>query len=107
MNMKNNILFLTMLVFLLTGLAFFSSNIYKRVVNQAKLDEYYLNSLKSVKSRLLYGSSVDTKKDLEDYQDRIELYMYLEGYNGIEIMDIRCKALVEATRERRYNSNDK
>lgn len=67
--------------------------------NKSKLDKHYLGCLIAVKSRLIYDSSVDSRKSLEDYEDKIELYMHLDGYNGVEILEMKCEALIEAAKE--------
>lgn len=72
---------------------------YAQISKKPKLDKYYFDRFKAIKSRMIYGSSVDTKKELEDYQDQTERCMHLDGYNGIEVMDMRCKAFAEAVKE--------
>lgn len=68
--------------------------------NQArKLDNFYLEQLKMVKYRMIFGSSVDSAQELNEYQDQIELCMHLDGYNGIEIMKLRTKAFQSALEE--------
>lgn len=64
-----------------------------------KLDEYYFDRLKLVKSLMIHGSSADTLKELNDYQDQTELCMHLDGYNGLEIMELRTKAFQAAFQE--------
>lgn len=67
--------------------------------NAKKLDSFYLEQLTMVKSRMIFGSSVDSAKELNAYQDQIELCMHLDGYNGIEIMNLRTKAFQAALQE--------
>jgi hypothetical protein len=74
--------------------------IYSQISKKNKLYSYYFSSFKSVKERLLNGSEVDTKKKLEDYEDRLELYMHLDGYNGAEILEMKVKAKSEVFQER-------
>lgn len=64
-----------------------------------KLDEHYFDRLKLIKSRMVHGSSADTLKELNDYQDQTELCMHLDGYNGLEIMELRTKAFQAAMQE--------
>lgn len=64
-----------------------------------KLDAYYLDRFKSIKSRMIYQSSVDTKKELNDYHDLTEFCMHLDGYNGLEIQNIKSRAFLEAAQE--------
>ncbi len=63
---------------------------------KSKLDKYYLERFKSIKSRMIYGSSADSEKDLNDYHDQTELCMHQDGYTGPEIMEIRIQAFREA-----------
>jgi hypothetical protein len=64
-----------------------------------KLDEHYFDRLKLIKSRMVHGSSADTLKELNDYQDQTELCMHLDGYNGLKIMELRIKAFQAAMQE--------
>lgn len=72
---------------------------YKKIDSRSKLDEYYSDSLKTVKSGLLYGSHVDTRESLENYENKLELYMHLDGYNGAEITQMKCDAIISATKK--------
>lgn len=72
---------------------------YAKISKKSNLDKHYLDCLRTVKSRMMYGSSVDTNKELADYQDHIELCMHLDGYDGVEIMDMKLQALDEALRQ--------
>ena len=83
----------------LVSIGFGLGIIYLEMDSKSKLDKYYLDCLIVVKSRLINGSSVDSKKSIEDYEEKIELYMHLDGYNGIEILDMKCKALIEVIKE--------
>lgn len=94
--MKKNII-VTILIFL----GFVSGIIFEKSENKAKLDKHYLDSLTTVKSRLFYGSAVDSRKSLEDFEDRLELYMHLDGYNGVEILQMKCKAIGNASQEKK------
>lgn len=73
---------------------------YSRISKKRKLDNYYFDRFKGVKSRMIHGSLVDTKKELEDYEDQTELYMHLDGYNGVEILDMRVRAAIAAAQEK-------
>ena len=48
---------------------------------------------------MVHGSLADTLKELNDYQDQTELCMHLDGYNGLEIMELRTKAFQAAMQE--------
>ncbi len=74
---------------------------YLQLSKKAKLDSYYFDRFKDVKSRMINGSSIDTKKELDDYEDQTELYMHLDGYDGVEILDMRVKAGIDAAREKK------
>lgn len=68
--------------------------------NQArKLDTFYFEQLKTVKSLMIFDSTVDSSRELNAYQDQIELCMHLDGYNGIEVMKLRTKAFQAALTE--------
>ena len=69
---------------------------YSQFSKKSKLDKYYFDRFKMIKDSMIYGSAADTMKELEDYQDQTELCMHLDGYNGIEVMDVRCKAFKAA-----------
>lgn len=88
-------------VVVLIAFGFILNTIYSNFSNRSKLDNHYLERLKEIKSRMIYGSPADTMKDLDTYQDQTELCMHLDGYNGIEIMKIRCKAFAEAINEKK------
>ena len=64
-----------------------------------KLDAYYFDQLKVIKSRMIYGSSADTQQELGKYQDHIELCMHLDGYNGFQIMEFRINTFEKAAIE--------
>lgn len=74
---------------------------YSKIKNMSELDEYYSKCLKTVKSGLLYGSSADSKESLENYEDRLELYMHLNGYNGAEMTRMKCNAIIEVSKEQK------
>lgn len=74
--------------------------LYSNINKRSQLDQFYFDQFKSIKSRLIYGSTVDSKKALEDFEDQTEFYMHLDGYNGVEILAIKCKALIEASQEK-------
>ena len=76
--------------------AYLSFAAYKSVSDKYQLDKHYLDSLTLIKSRLYYSSSVDSRKEIEDYEDKIELYMHLDGYNACEILDMKVKAIMNA-----------
>lgn len=82
-------------------LGFFLGISFANTKNRSQLDQYYLDCLKSVKSRLIYGSSVDSKEELEAYEDRTEFYMHLDGYNGAEILNMKVQATMESSKEKR------
>lgn len=82
-------------------LAFGMGILYSNISKKAKLDDHYLSSLKVVKERLVYGSEVDTRKELEDYEDKLELHMHLDGYNDAEITSMKIKALSEVAKKRK------
>ena len=69
---------------------------YSHFSKKSDLDKYYFDRFKRIKSSMIYGSSTDTEQELSDYHDQTELCMYLDGYNGVEIMDVRCKAFAAA-----------
>ena len=72
-----------------------------QINKKSELDNHYFERFKAIKSRLLYGSNVDTKKELEDYEDQTELYMHMDGYSDKEILDMKVDAIVAATKEKR------
>lgn len=80
------------------GLGLASGIAYTKYDNKTKLDKHYFESLTVLKSRLLFNSIVDSRKSLEDYEDKIELHMHLDGYNSLEILDMKCQATIEAVR---------
>ena len=68
---------------------------HSKIRERSVLDEHYHSCWKIVKQRWHYGSAVDSRKDLEDYEDRLELYMHLDGYNAVEILNMKCQAGME------------
>lgn len=90
-NFKKNLL----IILALTGLGFFGYETYKK----SNKDDYYIERFKLVKSRMIYGSTIDTEQELNDYHDQTEVSMYQDGYTGPEIMEIRTKAFKEALSE--------
>ena len=71
-----------------------------------KLDAYYFERFKSIKSGMIFGSSVDSLEELNRYHDQTEQCMHLDGYNGLEIMNLRTEAFRAAWNEKPMNSKD-
>ncbi len=82
-----------MLIIIVTAYA------YVQIDKKAKLDQHYFRRLKGVKEKLMYGSLVDTREQLEKYEDQTELFMHLDGYNDKEILRMKCNAIIEVCKE--------
>lgn len=97
---KRKLILISMLITFGFGLGI----VYSKTNKKSKLDHHYFERLKMIKNGMLYGSPADNEKELGRYQDHTELCMHLDGYNGLEIMDMRCKAFIEAAKEGRATS---
>ena len=91
-------------VLALVSFGFFLNIVYSNISNRSKLNQNYIERLTEIKGIMLYGSANDTMKELNDYQDQTELCMHLDGYNGIEIMNIRSKAFTAAFEDQKNKS---
>ena len=80
-------------LFIILSLFFCLGFFCKKIYNNNSLDNYYYKQLKFIESRKIRKSSIDTEKELNDYIDTIELYMHIDGYNGLEVDEIRRKAI--------------
>lgn len=87
--------FRNVLFIFLTILSFFIGFSFNKNTQREKLDSYYTNRFKMIKKEMLKNQSIDSKGGISRYHDITELCMHLDGYNGLEIMEIRIKSLID------------